>query len=142
MPHRHTHQDADPLFRPTPCESVTRDAHGQSLDDARETFRAEWQAKIGRKWDQAERAKRTAVLLLERVAELVVVGTTGFGVLLGCLIGFQRRDLATGLTMSFHAATIGVLLSLVLVGVTMLSSWFCHYQAERLEQEAQELERS
>lgn len=142
MPLSHTQQDPEQLARLSAAKGVTRNAHGQSLDDARAAFRAEWQAKIDRKREQAERAKRTAVLLLERVAELIVVGTTGFGVLLGCLIGFQRRDLATGLTMSFHAATIGVLLSVVLVGVTMLSSWFCRYQAERLEQEARELERS
>jgi hypothetical protein len=140
MPHNHTHQDPDQRSRPA-VESVARNAHGQSLDDVRETFRAEWQAKIERKREQATEAA-SAALFFHHASQVILGGAAALGVLFGCLSGFQQGGLSTALTTSVTAALIAVLLALLPAGAAFGCAWLLCTRAERLEQEAQELERS
>lgn len=122
-------------------EAVTRNVHGQSLDDARETFRAEWQAQIERKRELAREAA-SAALFFHQASRVILGGAASLGVLYGCRAGLQRGDLSTTLTTSVTAALIAVFLALVPAFVAFGCAWLLCTRAERLEQEAQELERS
>lgn len=89
-----------PLIAPEQ-DVVTRNVHGQSLDDARQAFRAEWQAKVDRKRQQAVRARLKAEHFERSVGELVIwrancgVAGTLFSSLMCCFIS-SRVWLALG----------------------------------------------
>lgn len=74
---------------------VIRNVHGQSLDDARQAFRAEWQAKVDRKRQQAVRARLKAEHFEHSVGELVIwrancgVAGTVFSSLMCCYISIR-----------------------------------------------------
>lgn len=122
-------------------EAVTRNVHGQSLDDARETFHAEWQAQIEQKRELAKEAA-AAALFFHQASRVILGGAASLGVLYGCLAGLERRDLSTTLATSMAAALIAVLLALLPALAAFGCAWLLCTRAERLEQEAQELERS
>lgn len=135
MPHSRTHQDPVQLSRST-AERVARNAHGQSLDDARESFRAEWQAKIERKWEQLDHARRLQNWWHTATLRTLYRGAwTSF--LLGMLlVAYTRRS--EWLTIIF----LGFLLLLPFVLAGSLCEYCWKRGAQRLEREIAELERS
>lgn len=141
MPQSRTHQDPEQLSRPTVAEDVTRNAHGESLDDAREAFRAEWQAQIERKRQQAKGAAEGA-LFFHQASCVILGGAAALGALFGCLPGFQWGGLSAALAMSVISALLAVLLALVPAGAAFACAWLLCEKADRLKREAEELERS
>lgn len=126
-----------PASRAQVPEPVTRNPHGQSLDDAREAFRAEWEAKIREKQLAAEQARRSEEWFASS-RPLFFAGGTGFGAFFAVPPGLLIGGLPGALTGAVGGAMLGWLacvLSLV------CESWF-QKKAERLEREVQKLERS
>jgi hypothetical protein len=140
MPHSRTHQDPEQLTQATAAKSVARNAHGQSLDDARETFRAEWQAKIDHKRQQAKRAANNATWCGELAARAALAGPA-VGACLCALFG-----LLGGMAGFFMSLLIGGLLGYIAVLPLLVlcygTRWSCRWWVQRLEREAEELERS
>lgn len=141
MPQIRAQHDSERSARPIATGHVSRNAHGQSLDDAREAFRAEWQAKIERKRELAKEAA-AAALFFHQASRVILGGAASLGVVYGCLAGLERRDLSTTLTTSVTAALFAVFLALIPALAAFGCAWLLCTRAERLEQEAQELERS
>lgn len=135
-----TQQDPDPLSRPTAAESVVRNVHGQSLEDAQAAFRAEWETKIWEARCQAEKDANTAIRCGE-LAEKIVTGGPTFGAYFGALIGLSRgfSGLGTGLVFGCILGFVAVIPPALLAAG---GQWFYLRRAKRLEQELRELELS
>lgn len=140
MPHSRTHHDREQLARTTSAESVARNAHGQSLDEARESFRAEWQAKIDRKRQQAKEAAEGA-LFCYRTSRAILIGAASVGALCGGVMGL-RSGLPSALFTAISGALVAVLLALLPAGAVFVCAWLLCENADRLKREADELERS
>lgn len=139
MPHSPTQQDPDPLSRPTAAESVARNVHGQSLEDAQATFRAEWETKIWETRCQAEKAANTAIWCGEMVEKILTGGPT-FGAYFGTLIGVSRgTGLGTGLIFGCILGFVAVIPPALLAAG---GQWLYRRRAERLERKLRELELS
>lgn len=118
-------------------EPVTRNPHGQSLDDAREAFRTEWQAKIQEKQLAVGQARRSEEWFASSRPQFFAVGA-GFGAFFAVPLGLLIGGLPGALVGAVGGAMLGwltVVLSLV------CESWF-QKKAERLEWEVQKLEHS
>jgi len=127
---------AAPELRP-----VIRSAEGQRLDDARAEFRAEWQAKVDRKRQQAKRAMRVAIAI-----KWAAGGITFGGIMIGVFLGAKTAATAgylvsQGMVVVICAA-VASLFAMLPILLALLCSWIFRSHAERLEREATELERS
>lgn len=125
-----------PLLAPT----GKRNAHGQSLDDAREAFRSEWQAKVERKRRQAAWATLMAVNF-QRAAGLTAVGTIALSVHRLYSEAIHPYDLPAMMELVLIGAILGVGLALPLAAVVGLCAWPFRRWARRLEREARKMER-
>lgn len=122
-------------------EAVTRNARGQSLDDARETFRAEWQVKIDRKRHQAAwNRRRTGALV--RASRLIRMVGFRMGAIIGALYLGQRFGFAGLLDGLVRGACLGLLVSLSLAILCKVGADYWRRHAKRLEREVREMERS
>lgn len=119
---------------------VSRNAHGESLEDAREAFRAEWEAKL-RKKKQAAAQARQKVERIAKTREAMLPGglllSACFGVLIGVLVmgfpGFAAGFLLGGL--------FGINIVIPPLLLCRGGEWFYRQRAERLEHEIREMER-
>lgn len=140
MPKSHTHPDPEQLSRPTGSESVTRNAHGQSLDDARETFRAEWQAKIRMKRQEAVRARRCHQW--SRVAGWTLFfGGIGAGSLLGAM-ALAYPLAAESIPLFVVLIVSGAILATYFVLSASICAWYWKKRAAQLEREVREMEQN
>lgn len=133
-------QDHEELRVRQPNPLISRNVHGQSLDDAQAGFRAEWETKIWETRCQAEKAANTAICCGE-MAEKIVTGGPAFGAYFGALIGVSRgfAGLGTGLIFGCILGFIAVIPPALLAAG---GRWFYSRQAERLERKLRELELS
>lgn len=121
--------------------AVSRNAHGQSLDDAREAFRAGWELKLQETRQQAVRARRLedwfsyaprTILIGGALCGAAIMGVTG--AMLGGLPDLVMGALIGGVN--------GLLVLLPLALVALLFQWCWQRRAERLERQVREMERS
>lgn len=141
MPTRRTNQEPAPLLGPNAAESVARNPHGQSLDEARAAFRAEWQTKIERKQAQAVKARKLEKWY-RQAPRRILIGGAVVGACLGALGGALQGILHDFLLGALLGGAYGFLTVLPLPLLTLLGQW-CHYEhAELLEREVRELKRS
>lgn len=148
MPQRHTQHQPDQLAHPTGADSVTRNAHGQSLDDARETFRTEWEEKLWALRERAEQARRRAEGC-RKIGEFIFVGGPVFGAYFGAVIApfsFHEVGWAGAALVAVASAGAGVVFGLTSVIPVLLlvagCRWFYRSRAQWLEREVEKLERS
>lgn len=141
MSQRHTFQDPEQLSQVTIAEDLTRNIHGESLDDARAEFRAKWQAKIDRKRQEAGEARRRAEWLA-RTKDVVSYHVPLIGAVLGLIVGLvitldnaAAGPVLLGVLFGFYAGK-----AIVLPLPTVARSW--GKRVERLERELRELELS
>lgn len=120
---------------------VARNAHGQSLDDAREAFRAGWAVQLREKQEQAARTARLADLTQDLARRIASAGTA-LGGLLGWALGARRGDLLSWIVITMSLAAVGLVLALAPALVALGGSWIYRRRAERLEREVREMERS
>lgn len=124
-------------LRVRPSEPVvSRNAHGQSLDDARQAFRAEWEAKIREKWEQADRGRRL-VNWWHTATLRTLYGGAWTSFLLGMLLVL--------LTRRSEWLTVGILAFFLIIPFVFagsLTEYYWKKRAQRLEHEAQKLELS
>lgn len=118
--------------------AVARNANGQSLDDAREAFRAEWEAQLDRKRKQAGVAADVSFVFTQLLGVLVITGAVRGG-FLGYLAHFGLTITAT---LAFSGALLGFSFSLTTAVVARRSTRRYRECAERLERELRERERS
>lgn len=122
-------------------EPVTRNAHGQSLDDAREAFRTEWEAKIREKHRQAEQARKYEEWWNDALPKLLI-GGVATGTALGLLVAAASGRIDTIPFCLTVGIVIGILLVLPLILMAMIRAGSSRMRAERLEREVREMERS
>lgn len=140
--HTHrTNQDPEPLAHPTTAEGVTRNARGESLDDARETFRAEWQARLWANREQSEEARR-AEKGWASFRERIFVGGVGFGAYFAGLAGLLTTGLPGVLIGTLAGAVLGWIAVIPLAVLSLACEVWFQRKAERLERDAHDLERS
>lgn len=138
MPLEQSHEHEAPRVRPP--EPVTRNVHGQSLDDAQAAFRAEWEARLQEKRRQAERAKRWEAGCSSFCDWIYLRGLI-FGGALGGLVGLLSRDWWAALILAAGGAlAVGVIMVPLLVLGLVCKTWF-GMRAGSLERELLELER-
>lgn len=124
-----------------PEEVASRNAHGQSLDEARETFRAGWEVKLQETRQQAARARRLEDRLSDAPRRILIGGA-----LCGAAIMAVTGAMLGGLPDLVMGALIGgvnrllVLLPPALVALLCQGCW--KRRAERLERQVREMERS
>jgi len=140
MPHSRTHQDPVQLSRST-AERVARNAHGQSLDDAREIFRTEWQAKIDLNREQAEQERRRAISLGRAPEYVYLAGATGGGIIGGSWVASSLGLWGFPLG-AFAGALLGCAFLSPAVFVVIVARLSSLRAVKRLEREVEELERS
>lgn len=118
-----------------------RNVHGQSLDDARAAFRAEWQAKVDRKRHEAARAQEKARRWASAPQKLLlggaVLGGLG-GVYLGVSTGAFR--VLPALILALALSGCGLVIPLAAAATACATRQ--KQRADQLEREAQRLERS
>lgn len=144
MPHSHTQQDAEQLSRPIAGEGLTRNAHGQSLDDAREAFRTAWEQKLRVLREQAKQARRRAESC-RKIGWFIFVGGPVFGAYFGAVLallqfheaGWAEAFVAGAVTGSIFGLSTVVPFLLLVAGCW----WRYRQRAQRLERELQKLER-
>jgi hypothetical protein len=117
-----------------------RSAEGERLDAARAEFRAEWQAKIDRKRQQAESARRREVGW-DHFCDWFYLRGIALGGGLGGLAGLILKGLLGALILAAGGAlAVGVIGVPLLVLGLGCKAWF-GMRAQRLEQELLELGR-
>jgi hypothetical protein len=112
--------------------SATRNAAGQSLDDARAEFRASWQSKLERKQRAVARA-RAWVSALHRVTEVVLLSGGILGAAAGAALGLFSGNLAMFLEAGLLGAMIGCGATLPLAALLQLPAWILRWYAYRTE---------
>lgn len=139
MPQRHTFQGLEQLSQLAIAEDLTRNVHGESLDDARAEFRAKWQAKIDRKRQEAGEARRRAEWLA-RTKDVVTYHVPLIGAVLGLIVGLvitldnaAAGPVLLGVLFGFYAGKAIVL-------PLLAASRYWGKRADRLERELRELE--
>lgn len=141
MSQRQTFQDPEQLSQLTIAEDLTRNVHGESLDDARAEFRAEWQAKIERKREQAEQARRTFRYFQRGPGVISVIAAIG-----GAVFAAVRTAGGGGAWFipvgAFAGSILGWAFTSPLVPASIVAATVYRRRAERLEREGQELEHS
>ena len=125
--------------RPTPVVEVSRNADGQSLDDARREFRAAWQARVAEQRQRAAWARKRAAALRHMTRQL---RTAGFllGAVAGLLYGFGAHSLLRLLHGAFVGAVFGLIAVTPLLLLTEGSAGHWRERAEQLERAAQQME--
>jgi len=139
MPHRRTQLTTDERSYPTAVDTVTRTRQGQSLDDARETFRTEWQAKVDGKMRQAVRARLQANEHHQAVGLLLIVVALG-GTLVSSLAFATRNKPSYLMEDMVLAGVIGLIAVITLLLINSGCAWGWGKRAERLERAAREME--
>lgn len=123
-------------------ESVTRNVHGQSLEDARTAFREEWEAKIAQKREQAEQARRRQ-LWWGAATWKIFRGGAGVGLFLGMMAGTITPAVTVPAMPPFLTAIIlWTILASPFVFFASACEWRWKKRAERLDRELRELERA
>jgi hypothetical protein len=118
---------------------VSRNVHGQSLDDAQAAFRAEWEAGLQEKRRQAERARRREAGWSSFCDWIYLRGLI-LGGGLGGLVGLLSRDWWAALILAAGGAlAAGLILVPILVLGLVCKTWF-GTRAQRLECELLEME--
>lgn len=141
MPQGRTQHDPERFARPIAPDHVSRNAHGQTLDDAREIFRAEWQAQIARKQHQAVRT-RSLVIGMRRAAASMLIAGVSLGALLGCVLGFMMGNLPALILSVFLLGAVGFIFALAPVFIILVCALAGQSYTERLQREVWEMERS
>lgn len=121
-------------------EAVSRNAHGESLDDARETFRVEWEARLRKKKQRSAQARQTVEWIGE-TRKYVLISGLALGAYFGGLIGamyMNSSGILAGLVLGGPSGTIAVIPLLLLC---RSGEWFYRQRAEQLEYEVGEMER-
>lgn len=139
MPLEQGHEHEEPRVR-LPEAAVSRNVHGQSLDEAQAVFRAEWEAKLQEKRRQAERAKRCEVGW-SWFSESNYLRGIAFGGGVGALVGLLCKGLLGALILAVAGAVAAGIIGIPLrvLGV-VCKAWF-GARAQRLELELRELGR-
>lgn len=119
---------------------MARNAHGQSSDEARESCPGSWQARITEKQRRAKGAAEGA-LFFYGASRVILIGAASVGALYGCLMGL-RSGLSSALFTAIIGALVAVLLALLPACAAFACAWLLCENADRLEREAEELERS
>jgi hypothetical protein len=145
MSQSHFHEAPGERSHQTAATEVSRNTHGQSLEDAREAFRVEWQAQIQEKERAAGRSRELAVWY-GKAREILYAGGRVLGGVLGLSLVVRFGWMTAGpldLVQSMVFGAIGGMLAATpLAMVTRLCEWFWQQRAEKREREARELERS
>lgn len=137
--HRYNTPETRPVEIQNPS-AISRNVHGQSLEDAQESFRAEWAAKIQKKRGEAERARRREGGW-DHFCDWFYLRGIAFGGGLGGLAGLILKGLLGALILAAGGALL-----LGIIGVPLLvlglgcKAWF-GMRAQRLERELLELGR-
>lgn len=118
---------------------VSRNADGQSLDDARREFRAAWQAKVEDQRQRAVWARKRATALRHTTRQLRTAGLL-IGAVAGLLYGFGAHSLLRVLHGSFVGTVFGLIAVTPLMLVTEGSAGHWRERAEQLERAAQQME--
>ena len=111
---------------------VTRNIVGQSLDDARAQFHADWQVRLARRRRAVDRARRL-VSLLHRITEWLLAAGALFGAISGVLLGLLSGQLPMLLDAMVLGALIGAGATLPLLLLVQLPAWALRWYAFRTE---------
>lgn len=137
---RHRHR-ASPRARRK--QTGPPDEQGQRLDAARATFRAEWQARVDRKRQQAARLRRFAEAIRNGIRRdprrpFITGGCLGTAILGSPFLGHKIwPNLPFWMILGF---IIGYLIAMLLTPGVLLVARLCHAWADRCEQSADRLE--
>lgn len=121
-------------------EAVTRNVHGESLDDARAVFQAEWEAKIAQMRQQAEQSRRRQ-MWWGAATWKIFCGGAGAGLFLGMMAGASMPAAET-MPAFLTAIILWTILATPFVFFASACEWRWKKRAERLEGELRELERA
>lgn len=122
-------------------QDTLQDEQVQRLDDARAEFRAEWQAKLDRKRQQAKRALGHAGDF-KVLAELMAVAGAICGLFVGGVIGGGTGHPVVTVIIAVFATLLGLGLALVPAALLRVCGGICRRRGERLEREVREMERA
>lgn len=123
----------------TPIGEVSRNADGQSLDDARQEFRAAWQAKVADQRQRAAWARKRSTALRHMTRQLRTTGLL-IGAVAGLLYCFGDQPVLRVLHGSFVGAMLGLVAVIPLMLLTEGSAGHWRERAEQLERAARQME--
>jgi len=119
---------------------VSRNVEGQSLDDARAAFRADWQAMVDRKLRRAAWARTRAAALSQTTGHLRIAGPA-LGAVLGALFLLGAHGFPQIIQGTLLGALFGFLAVIPLMLLTEASAGHWRQHAIELERSAREMER-
>lgn len=111
---------------------ATRNPEGNSLDDARAEFRAEWDAQVAR-LERANARRRRGVEVLNYVTEIVLALGALLGILAGGALGVLSGNLAMFLEGVMLGALIGCGATVPVLLLIQFPAWVFRWQIHRAE---------
>lgn len=123
-----------PQLPPGPAtrSGVSRNVSGQSLDDARDEFRAAWEVKLKRKQRNLARARRW-IDTLNRITVVILIAGAILGSIGGSVLGVFSGNLAMFLDAVLLGAMIGCGVTLPWVLLVQLPACYLRWYAYRTE---------